>query len=88
MIKPTTPSTASAANVINQRKPVSRLSLDRYRAGTLFALVVTSEMFGDSDVPMGCLPSDAKVFSLVCEAEAEALLFSGSAPKRSLLPFT
>ena len=57
MIKPTTPSTASAASVISQRNALSGLSADRYHAGTLWAKVVTSEMFGDSDVAMGCLVS-------------------------------
>src|SRR5215469_1891315 len=87
MIKPTTPSTARAARVINQRNPVSGLSTDRYHAGGLLVALLTSEMFGDSDVPMGCLASDEEVSSLACEAETETLL-SGTAPIRSLLLLT
>src|SRR5215469_6579683 len=86
MIKPTTPSTANAASVISQRNALSGLSTDR-NDGTFLATVVTSEMFGDSDVAMGCLAS-AEDFSLLdCETEAETFL-SGTAPMRSLLLLT
>src|SRR5579864_5990522 len=77
MISPTIPKITSAASNIRPRKPLSALNSDRCQAGVLCE-VVTSEILGDSDVPMVSLTGCPAGCPLAC-CEMETLL-SGTAP--------
>src|SRR5579864_3187979 len=78
MISPTIPKITSAASNISQRKPLSALNSDRCQVGFLCE-VVTSEILGDSDVPMVSLGGGPACRPLACGCEMETLL-SGVAP--------
>src|SRR5579864_1063724 len=78
MISPTIPRITSAASNISQRKPLSAVKSVRCQDRVLCE-VVTSEIFGDSDVPIVFLGSGPSVRPVVCGCEMEILL-SGVAP--------
>jgi hypothetical protein len=65
MISPTIPRIARAAINISPRKALSVLKKDRCQDGTLCE-VVTSEILGDSDVPMGFLDADPTACPVAC----------------------
>ena len=77
-VSATTTSIVRPATVIRPRNPESRLNMERRHAGA-FCAVVKSEIFEDSDVPIGSVDRGRTTGPSVCLSGTEKC-FSGEAP--------